>query len=210
MAALAALIGLGISQARADQTNIVQDLDFQLTGVAAGGAVTNHDRVTTGYTQVAIDEKDVIATLGAATGNTFSRHARLVSVTPVAGGVAAIQVRDGTAKVDVTGFFSHQQISDAVSGSVSNTVRQRTTAYDFSIQQIVLQDDSNYPVLGMHFTLSGFATESSSSTDPSGAEQLTINVSGVGDENGALLILQGTVTMTGSTLEVVPGGGLPL
>jgi hypothetical protein len=94
LAAMAALISLGVSQARADQTNVVQNIGIQFRGVQPGGPVTNQFTVTTGIAPAKIDTRQVIQALGAGTANTFSGRARLVLVTPLGGGFSSIQVRD--------------------------------------------------------------------------------------------------------------------
>jgi len=204
VAALAALIGLGVSQARADQTNLVQNLDVALVGVQSGGTVTNHNSVITGFTQVSLGTRDVINALGASTGNPFTKHAHLVSVTPLGGeGFSFIQVRDGGLTVDVTSFFVHQQLTGSVSGTVSSTARPRSVSLNYSIQQLALQDASGYAGLTLHFNVSGFATESLSSNSPSQATELDIDASGSGDINGNLVILQGSINLSGGTIEVV-------
>ena len=92
---VSALMSLGIPQAHADTTNVVQNLSVQLRGVRPGGPVTNHNIVVTGIDRVKISTRQIIEALGVATTNAFATRARLVIVTPVGGGHSAVQVRDG-------------------------------------------------------------------------------------------------------------------
>ena len=201
---LAALLSLGIPQVHADTTNVVQNLNVQLWGVQSGGPVTNHNTIITGIARAKIGNRQIIQALGTATSNSFVLRARLVIVTPVGGGDSAIQVRDGTLTVDVTGFFAHQQLGGAVSGSSSNTVNQRVVNLDFSIQRFVLHDAAGFPALGLHFDVNGFASES---TPPNhgGVGNLQIDAAGAGDVGGSPAVLRGEVEVHGDRLEVVPG-----
>lgn len=199
-AVLSVIISLGVWQARADQTNVVQNLSVQLRGVQPGGPVTNRSRITTGLSSAKIDTRDVIQALGLATSNLFSRPARLVLVTPLGGGESAIQVRSGSNRVDVTRFFLHTQVSAVVSGSVSNTVTHRTVGLDYSIQRFALRDAAGGPAVGLHFDVSGFAAERTAAR----AGQLELEAAGAGDAGGNLLILRGEIEVQGDRLEVVP------
>jgi hypothetical protein len=203
VAAMAALISLGVFETRADTTTVVQNIGIFLTGVQPGGPIVTRPIVTTGVALAVVDTRRVVEALGTATGNTFSRWARLVAVTPLGGGASAIQVRDGTRTVDVSSFFYHQQVSDFVSGSVSNTFTKKTTGLDYSIQRIALVDGS--AAISLHFDVNGFTSETSVNGLP-GVSNMQMDVSGSGDANGNLLILHGSIMVEGSKLEVVPGG----
>lgn len=204
-AILSTLLSLGIPQAHADQTNVVQNLSVQLWGVQPGGPVTNRAVVTTGVARVKIDTRQLIQALGVATGNSFGTPARLVLVTPLAGGDSAIQVRDGSRSLDVTGFFSHSQLSESVAGSTSNLLSHRAENLDFSIQRFALHDAGGFPSLSLHFDVSGFASETAPAIR-SNAGNLELDAAGSGDLGGKLLILRGGVEVWGDRLEVVPGG----
>jgi hypothetical protein len=204
---MSALLSLGIPQAHADQTNVVQNVSIQLWGVQPGGPVTNRNIITTGLASARIDTRQVIKALGAATANTFSNPARLVIVTPFGGGDSVIQVRDSTKQVDVTGFFIHEQVSGPVSGSTLNTKTQKTVNQDYSIQRFALRDANGFPALGLHFDVSGFASEISAK--PSGVGNLQIDAAGFGDAAGNPLILHGDIEVVGDRLEIVAGGSGP-
>jgi hypothetical protein len=204
LAALAALISLGVSAARADQTNVVQNIGIQLAGVQRGGPLTSRFLVATGIALANIDTRQVIQAIGAGTANTFSGRAKLVLVTPLGGGYSSIQVRDGNNTVDVSSFFAHDQLSDFVSGSVSNTFTRKNVDLDYSIQRFALASTGSAS-LSLQFDVNGFATETSVS-GLSGVSNLDIQVSGSGQLNGNLVILQGSIEVDGSRLEVVAGG----
>ena len=200
---LSSLLSLGIPQAQADITNVVQNINIQLLGVQSGGPVTNNGIIRTDITRVKIGTQQVIGALGTATGNSFTPRAKLVVVSPLGEGHSAIQVRDGSNTVAVTQFFDHEQMGRAVSGSQLNPANHRPASLDFSIQRIVLQDAEEFPSLGLHFVVSGYAAEvTPASRDGSG--NLTLDAAGTGDVGGALTILRGKVEVRGDRLEVVP------
>ncbi|MBC8003279.1 MAG: hypothetical protein H7X97_11900, partial [Opitutaceae bacterium] len=138
-----------------------------------------------------------------ATGNTFGHHAKLVVVTPLGGGDSVVQVRDGSGKVDVSPFFLHEQVSAAVSGSISNLVTRKTILQEFSIHRLALRNAEGFPALGLHFDVRGFASDRIASN---GVSTLEMEGSGAGDAGGHLLILQGFIEVRGDRLEVVEGG----
>ncbi len=207
-AVLSALISLGVFQAQADQTNVVQNLAVHLRGVQPGGPVTNQSIIKTGLRPAKIENRDIITALGTATSNLFSRAARLVIVTPLGGGDSSIQVRDGNLQVEVTGFFRHEQVSESVSGSVSNPATHRTVGLEYSIQRFALRDAEEAAV-GLHFDVRGFAAERSPDNSHGGVGQLHLDAAGTGDAGGNLLILDGKIEVLGGRLEVVPSVALP-
>lgn len=204
LAAMAALLSLSVLEARADQTNVVQNIGIHLRGVGPGGPVTNRFSVTSDIAPTKIDTRQVIEALGAGTATAFSGRARLVLVTPLGGGYSSIQIRDGNNSVDVTSFFAHDQLSDFVSGSVSNVFTRKIFNLDYSIQRFALAN-SGSASLSLHFDVNGFASETSSS-GLAGVSNLQLEVSGSGDLNGNLVILQGSIEVQGGKLEVVAGG----
>jgi hypothetical protein len=202
LAIVAIFFSLGPIQTYADQTNLVQNLRIQLWGVSQGGSFSNAIVTTTAANFAVVDTRGVITALGAATANTFSSASRLVVVTPLAGGSPSYQVRDGMNTVDVTGFFVAQQQGGSVQSSVVNNRSGRSSTTVYSIQELILQDSNGYAALNLHFDAAGYAVE----TTRNQLSDLTISASGTGDRNGNLLILQGTIEVSGGTLEVVPGG----
>jgi len=209
LTAVAALFTLAAFRTNADTTNLVQDVGIQLTGYSQGAPRTNSTSITVGVDNTSIGTARVIAALGASTGNSFSTGARLVSVTPVAGGDSAVQVRDGVNAVDVTGFFSHQQFGNTLVTSVTSRSTGRTSESDFSVQRFALHDADGFPALTLHFDVQGIAQNDDTATGgvSSPGSTLTGNVVGAGDRNGRFMIMQGAITIRGHTLEVVPDGG---
>jgi hypothetical protein len=195
------LAAAAIPPAQAQRTNVVQNLSVQLWGVKPGGSVTNQNNIANGIASATINNRQVVQALGVATVNRFSNAAKLVIVTPLIGGVSAVQVRDGNNKVDVSQFFQHDQTSGLVAGSSTSTRAHRTVNLAYSIQRFALVDAAGYPALNLHFDLSGFATESS--TNSTGVDNLQINAAGSGDALGVLLILSGDIEVIGGYQEVV-------
>ena len=209
LTAVAALFTLAAFRTNADTTNLVQDVGIQLTGFRQGGPRTNSTSIIIGVDTTRVGTAGVIAALGASTGNSFSTGARLVSVTPLAGGDSAVQVRDGGNTVDVTMFFSHQQFGDTLFTSSTTISTGRTSESDFSVQRFALHDADAFPALTLHFDVQGIAENDDSAVSgvSSPGSNLTGNVVGTGDRDGRFMILQGFVTIRGHTLEVVPDGG---
>jgi hypothetical protein len=206
LTAIAALFAVAALRTNADTTNLVQDVSIQLTGYRQGAARTNSTSIVVGLDSTPVGTAGVIAALGAATGNSFSAGAHLVSVTPVAGGDSSVQVRDGDNTVDVTMFFSHQQFGDTL--FTSNTTRKtgRTLESDFSIQRFALHDATGFPALTLHFDLQGVteADDTAVGGVSSPGSDVTASVVGSGDRNGRSTLFQGSITIRGHTTEVVP------
>lgn len=201
-AAVAAVIfGLAASQAKADHTNLVQNVSLRLLGITQGGTRTNGNVVTASVNTVRVGNGDVIGALGPATGNSFSDAAQLLAVTLLPDGATSIVVRDGGNEVDVSDFFSHDNLSDSVGSSQLNTRTGRSTETDYSIQRFTLHDVDGQPI-SLHFDVQGIATENLSNAVTPRAD-LSADVAGSGDNSGQLMILQGTITVRGRTLEVV-------
>lgn len=205
LTAVAALFAVAAFQSSADTTNLVQNVSIQFNGFRQGASRTNSTSITAGIETTTVVTAGVIAALGAATGNSFSTGAQLVSVTPLAGGDSAVQVRDGGNTVDVTAFFSHQQFGDTL--SISNTTRStgKTVESDYSVQRFALHDATGFPALTLHFDVQGITKADDTSTTP--GSDITASVVGTGDRNGRSMILTGTISMRGHTTEVVPDGG---
>jgi hypothetical protein len=209
LTAVAALFAVAAFQTKADTTNLVQNVSIQLTGYSQGAPRTNSTTITVGVDTTSVNTAGVIAALGAATGNSFSGGAHLVSVTPLAGGDSAVQVRDGSNTVDVTAFFSHQQFGDTLFTSTTTRSTGRTSESDFSVQRFALHDGGGFPALTLHFDVQGVteADDTSVGGVSSPGSNITASVVGTGDRNGRSMILTGTISMRGHTTEVVPDGG---
>jgi hypothetical protein len=214
---LVALMALGITQARAiilgPTTNVVQTLSFTLSILAEGDATTNGSVITTPVLKLKKSTKDIISVLGTATGNTFSTKAKLIAVTSLSDDNTSLFVQDGTNKVDVSVFFAYDQVgSTDVQGSSINTVTGVKTGTDFSIIRLQLQDHDS-TTLTAHFDLSGMSTVKTTTIVIAGvvrghAHQTSATLAGSGDFTDSSgthsAIVTGTITVTGTTLEVDP------
>ena len=210
LAAMATLLSAAVVQAQTYQTNLVQNLGIQIFGVKQGGTSTNGNLVFTSADMARVDTRQVIQALAAATANSFSSTGRLVLVTPLGGGNAAVQVRDGSTTVDVTSFFLLQPLSGSVTGSLLNTRTGRSVRTVYSIQRFALQDSDGFPALMLHFDVNGMAAQTSTINVNGGpGGDLNSNVAGTGDRNGNLLVLQGSINAFGHTVEVVLSGPGP-
>lgn len=201
--ALLALALAWAGQVHAQNTNLVQNLSIQLFGYAQGGVSKFPGTVVTNLNAVRVDTRQVIQALATATANSFSSTSKLVVVTPLGGGAPSVQVRDGSQNpVDVSQFFVLETTSGSVNGSVVSTKSGRGTGVSYEVIHVALQDAWGTS-LNLHFDVSGIATSTSniSPTDPQ-LPQIDANVSGAGDRNGNLLILQGSIDIFGRTLEV--------
>src|SRR6266481_4633446 len=210
LTAIAALFAVAALRTNADTTNLVQDVGIQLTGFRQGSPRTNSTSIVVGVDSSRVGTAGVIAALGASTGNSFSTGARLVSVTPLAGGNSSVQVRDGTnVVVDMTAFFSHQQFGDTLFTSFTTISTGRTSESDFSVQRFALHDAGGFPALTLHFDVQGITENNDTAVGgvSSPASNLAGNVVGTGDRAGRFMIMQGFITIRGHTLEVVPDGG---
>ena len=207
---IASWMALAALPVLADQTNMVRSLQINLTGIQQGPATTVKNTTTTTVKKINLGNDDIIGALSQATGARFSSNAQLVVVSPLPFGDESIQVQDGGNKVDVTPFFTQNYLSLIVGKS---TVNQRTgvaNGSDYSVQQFILQDWAGYPPLGLHYVVSGIATENFKFPPiPGPRHELSAEVSGAGDIDGDLVILQGTIKVTSQNFEVVPSGGDP-
>jgi hypothetical protein len=214
----ALLMAAALQTAPAQTTNIdaALVLNFNLNAVSQGPAVTTSAGVSTDVQVSRITSRDIIVVLGAATGDTFSPKARLVVLTPTNDLENwLVHVQDGTKDVDVTGFIAHNPGSASVG---SAWVQRRTGAAggtEYSIDGFGLQDQAGFPALSKHFSVSGFtATTARGEVNRRGQvvgviDSIDADVSGTGDSNGELLIIEGTLDADGiGTQPVVTGSGI--
>jgi len=204
--AMAALASLAAVQAWADQTNLVRNLDIQLVGIQQGETTTSKHITTTTVDKVRLDTSDVINAIGSAIGSTFSRDAQLVVITPLPSGTVKIAIRDRGNSIDVSSFFVQSYLSDVVGRSTANNRTGSSNGSNYSVQAFALQDVEGYQPLALHYAVSGVAVENFSiPAIPGPRSELSADVSGTGDNAGALLILQRTLRVHGQTIEVLPG-----
>jgi hypothetical protein len=202
---VAALLMAGVAQTSFAQSNEVLVLNIDLTAVSQGPVTTNRDGTITDVQFTSITSRSIIKVLGTALGDTFSKRARLVVLAPTNSLEDwTIQIDDGTnTAVDVTGFFNHQPGSVAVSGAKANTKNGKSSVTDFSVDSLSLQDQTNYPALTEHFSVSGFTVvESQAVVKHKGTvvgQVVTISaqVSGTGDNQGTQTVITGSITAEG-------------
>jgi hypothetical protein len=199
--AVIAVMALAAGSVRAQQTNLVQTLSIDLSGVKQGNTTTNGNTVVSNVGFVTLSTADVIRALGTATGNTFSRSATLQVVTALPNGPLSVNVVDGGNTVNVSRFVVIQPVSGSVDSSVTNTRNGRTSGNTYSIEQFVLQD--GYAPLTLHFNVNGVAVGTFSNAAEGQNTDVDASVAGSGDRNGDPLILEGTVRIFGDTLQVV-------
>ncbi len=209
LTAIAALFTVAALRSNADTTNLVQEINIQLTGFKQGAPQTNRTTVSTGVDNARIGNNAVIAALGAATGNSFSSSADLVAVTSLSDGSSSIQIRDGGNTVDVTAFFSQQQSGPTLQTSITNLRNGSSSESDFSVQRFTLHDVGGYAPLAVHFDVQGITEIDDSSVNgvSSPGNRVTSNLVGTGDRNGTPMILQGSIDIRGHNTEIVPDGG---
>jgi hypothetical protein len=210
--AAALLMAAALQTAPAQTTNIDEALvlNFNLNAVSQGPTTTTPAGVVADVKVSTITSRDIIVVLGTATGNTFSRKARLVVLTPTNNLEDwTVQIQDGSTVVDVTGFVGHQPGSASVG---SAWVARRTLAAggtEYSIDGFSLHDQGGSPALSEHFSVSGFtATTSTGQVNRRGqvigqVDSIDADVSGTGDSNGSLLIIEGNVDVDGIGTEAV-------
>jgi len=202
---LAAALAMATTvSAWADQTNLVQELSIQLNGIKQGPTTTVRNQVITSLDSARVTTRQVVEALGTATGNTFSQSARLLVVTPLAGGYSSVVIRDGGNSVDVSSFFTHTQQGGEVTSSVLNLRSNRGVTNAYGIQRFALADSPWLGAVGMHFDVSGIAVDTSTTDASAPGSETNADVVGSGDRGGTTLILQGTIRIRGHALEVVP------
>ena len=156
---IAFLLMAGFAQTTFAQTTVTMVLDIDLTAVSQGTASNSdkHDGGTSGVQFTRITSRGIIQVLGASLGDSFSKCAQLIVTTPASSPEDwTIQIQDGTnAPVDVTGFFNHQPGSVSVSGT-ANPKHGNSTVINYSVDSLNLQDQSGFPALTEHFSVSGF------------------------------------------------------
>lgn len=220
LSAVAVLASLGVAYAQPTETELVQELDFNLTALSQGPTTTNKAGTTAStITRSSITSTDVINWIGSATGTTFSNAALMVitPLTPGDGGTTIVirqTVNGETADTDVTAFFSR------LAGDVSvnrSTVNGKTGAVNGTFDALdgfTLQDAMGFTLPG-HFTVSGFNdTEVSTAVNKKGQITGTTEngviegASGTGDVGGTPALFRGRVSLSGSTVVVQSSPGV--
>lgn len=204
--AAALLMAAALQTAPAQVTNIDEALvlNFNLNAVAQGPTTSSGAGVVTRVNVSRITSRDIIVVLGAATGNTFSPRARLVVLTPTNNLENwLVHIQDGSTDVDVTGFIGHQPGSSSVGSAFVTTRTGAAGGTEYSIDGFSLQDQAGFPPLTEHFSVSGFTVTSSTAVvnrrgQVTGeTDNIDADVNGTGDNNGNLLIIEGTLDVDG-------------
>ena len=207
---LSALALLGMAQARATaaSTNIVQNISFEFTGYEQGA--TNSP--STNFTVIAVDTfkfgtKDVIASIGQALSTNFSSKARLVYITRVNvnTNINALEIRDGSNRVDVTSFFvgSGRNTNDLVRSLLINKKAGLSIGVGYSTYRLVV---TNVPPASL--SVNGFAVAKHATLHDKltgltlGVDTLNASLAGTGtDTNGIPFVTTGTLSVVGSIVE---------
>jgi hypothetical protein len=213
VAALLMAVALQTAPAQVTNTEEALELRFNLNGVSQGPTTTTTGGVATGVRVSTITSRDIIQVLGTATGNTFSPRARLILITPTNNLENwKVQIQDGSTTVDVTGFIVHNPGSASVGSAFLNNRSSDAGGTEYSVDGFGLQDQSGYPSLSAHFGVSGFTvTTSTGVVNRRGqvvgqTDSIQSDVSGTGDSNGQLLIIEGSVDAESiGTVTVVTG-----
>ena len=213
MAPMVALMLAGSAPAlKAQQTDEVLALNYNLTFVLQGPTVTGRTTVASSVRVVHVNTTNIIQALGAATGNTFSSASQLQLLTPTNDldyFLWSVQVVDGNNTVDVTGFFGHFP-GDSVGSSTMNTRNGNINSTDYSLDQFTINDQGGFPSLSLHFNGTGFTTTSTRGVVVHGAvvgqvDRLTADLTGTGDYQGNFAVIRGTLTGIGvGTVTVAP------
>lgn len=204
---IAALLLAGVAPVSFAQTQTIEtmNLDIDLTAVSQGPVTTNHDGTISNVQCTRITSRSIIQVLGAALGDTFSKRARLVLIAPLDSlDDWTIQIQDGTnSPVDVTGFFDHKVGAVSVSGARTNTKNGNSAVTDYSVDSFSLQDQTDFPALTEHFTVSGFtildsrAVMKHKGTVVDQSVHISAQVSGTGDNQGTPTVITGSISAEG-------------
>ncbi len=200
---IAFLLVAGVAQTTFAQTNVTMVLDIDLTAVSQGTTANSgkHDNggAISDVQFSRITSRGIIQVLGASLGDSFSKRAQLIVIAPADSPENwTIQIQDGTnAPVDVTGFFNHQPGSVSVSGT-TNAKHGNSTVINYSVDSLSLQDQSGFPALTEHFSVSGFTViESGVVTKHKGTviqfTSVSAQVSGNGDNQGNPTVITGSI-----------------
>jgi hypothetical protein len=202
------ILAFGAIQSYADQINLVQTLEIQLVGMEQGTPVTVGNITMDVPVMQPIGTARVIAALGTALDQKFSKAATITVTTPMPEGALTFTVIDGSTSMDVTGFFKYQQFGDSIESWLTNNKTGKTFTTTYSVCEFALQDCPGYPTLTLHFDVTALATESLLGADALlPGNGLSAMATGTGDVGGTPAIIQGAFAFRGDTLVDVPGGG---
>lgn len=205
------MAGVAQSSLAQTQTDEILVLKINLTAVSQSAVATSQNGIITDLQTNTITSADVIQALGASLGDTFSATAKLEVLAPTNGLDSwTFQIKDGSnPAVDVSGFFSHQMGYPSVGTAWVNSTTGQSGITDYSVDSFSLQDQGGYPVLSMHFSLSGFtAINSKAVLNKKGVvvgqtDSISIRASGTGDTQGNPAVFTGSIKAGGVGTETV-------
>lgn len=207
--ALSTLALLAAVNAPAAQTNLVQSLRFNLSALFQGANVTNQNVVTYSTLPRKISNLDIIQSLGASLGRTFTASAKLVVVTELPNHDARVMVQDGTNRVSVADYISLDRDDVRVSKGLTDLGTGVERGTEYSNWSFRLKDDGDHPDLNLHFRVRGqtqakFRTLLNSQGANIGeSEELIATVAGTVDLNDNDGVVRGTVSTSGRVIEIV-------
>lgn len=209
VAALLLAVTLPAAKAQTSQTDEVLVLNLQLGAISQGATTSTQAGVVRRVQTSVVTSRDVIKALGASTGNSFSGRAKLELLTPTNNLENwSVQIQDGTRLVDVSGFFVHQIGSAPVSSAFLVNRTGDAGSVDYTIDNFSLVDQPGFAPLSLHFSVSGLTVTTQSGVVRHGqvvgqVDEISAGVSGTGDANGALLIIQGSVDANGTGTQTI-------
>src|ERR1700733_565625 len=165
----AAVLFAGLAGASAVTTNVVQNINLQLTFYEQGPTNQTGNRVVTKVNQVRVTTKDLIAALGTATSNNFSSSAQLVYLRDATSNIlTGVVVRDGTNIVDVSDYFAETNGALLIHGSTENLMTGISTGVSYGTMHLVVTNNApgilHLPIvtpadnLNLTFNVRGFVT----------------------------------------------------
>ena len=186
-------------------SNLLQNLNLALVYYTEGPSNNINTNSTTFTAQrVRVTTRDVIASLGRATGTNFARNARLVVVNELtsSNGSPTIEVSSGGSLFDVSSFFTLNP-EDSNTVVVQNTKMNNSTGLPNGKEYSIL--DIGFTNLDLSLNASGFAISSLSSFKKDGVVYPVMNTRAFVAGSGVLTnqspaVVQGTVTISGRTL----------
>ncbi len=212
LGALLLAAALPAARAQQTQTDELLVLNIQLNTVSQGTVTTTTARnvVQNPVIMSQITTRDVIQAIGGVTGNSFSRRAQLVLLTPTNDlNNWTVQIRDGTNAVDVSGFFGHQVSSPSVSSDTVNTRTGAVRDASYSLDSFTLQNLPQLLPLPFQFSVSGLTLTTESGVVRRGqvvgqVDSISGQVSGMGNFQGNLILIQGSISAQGDSTVPAP------
>ena len=211
IAALVLAVALQTASAQVPQTDELLALNIQLNTIAQGPTTSARGVVRSTVQTSRLTSGDIVQAIAASMGTTFSGQAGLYLLTPTNNlDNWTVQVRDGNRAVDVSGYFRHQDGASSVASAFVNTKNGNAGDVEYSIDSFTLRDSPAFGGLSVHFDLSGLTVETIRGIVQHGQvagqmDRIVAKVSGTGDYQGSLLLIEGTISAEGvGTVTVTP------